>query len=675
MGKKGEEKLKTLGIEFLFGSVVLLRLLSQFENHLVLYRKIYDRHGASEIPSDFLEGFEFAVTAILHRIIIDCIESPDLVGVRQNETVLQAYMYGNSEARSIRKLPDRSSHGILLSNLLAIRQAVLKAKSWDVLKSEFVRIIEYIEWFEAIFSSCYTAFSEEDEGQSFDPNDALATKLPSVLLIFLNDADKLTRAFVDMYRFSRIGRSRLDLRRFTRTLGTDPFEREIGLETMMKNRSFFEGFKFANIILWYNVLGDDLFTEKQSVFQKIRETVDWKEFDEFFGVLRDDIILPLEEKKKAKSFYLSKTKEVPTTLSKRLIAPLTMPRRRQLTLGDIFYHLPARVVSYEGSNGAMNFTVALMGLVHAHIIGFMKDKAEVIEFIHKRKHGSNYSYALFMPCRSWIAEYSRWWLFYNCATDYSGAGGFNFRLVHHFINEYRKHISLRKHGIDEKDLLNYLKSDYVKFIEEESKKATDINALMRGALLELLVALYLSKKGFDVHVRYKSPTLGKEYDIVATKRNSNNTTVVYVVECKERSVTVDSEEFFRLANKTLEKARKEIECQGPIGVTPDDIVFQELLEFKNKIEEVRRNIHKVMHELGIEKSSDFKLKGIFATTELYKARAEITSDIEFWTWWTLKRKLTSAGIDKSFFEILEKHLRAEVGRPITDLHFYKDYFD
>lgn len=675
VGKKGEEMLKTLGIEYLFGSVALLRILSQLEKHVVLYRKIFDLQDASEISSNLLEGFKFAVIAVLHRIIIGCIESPELVGVRRSDTISQAHMYGNGKARSIRRLPDRSSHGILLSNLLAIRRAVLKAKSWDTLKSVFVRILEFSSWFDAIFASCYTGFSEEDEGKPFDPNNVLASKLPSVLLIFLNDADKLTRAFIDMYRYSRTERSHLDLRRFTRTLGTDPFEHEIGLDTMMKDRAFLEGFKFANLVLWYNVLGGELFWRKQSIFQRIRETVSWKEFDEFFRVLRDDIVLPLEEKKNLKSFYLSQIKKVPPTLRKRLITPLTTSKRRQLTLDDIFYYLPARVGSHEGSNGAMNFTIVLMGLVHAHIIGFMEDKAEVVEFIHKRKHGNNYSYALFLPCRSWIAEYSRWWVFYNCATDHSGAGGFNYRLIHSFINEYRKHISFRRFAIDEEDLLSYLKSDYVKFIEEESKKATDINALMRGALLELLVALYLSKEGFDVHVRHKSTTLGKEYDIVATKKTSEKKTLVYVVECKEKSVTVDSEEFSRLADETLETIRKDRQLQGPIGVTPDDIVFKELLEFNHEIEEVRRNIHKFIHELGVKKSKDFELRGIFATTELYRGREEIFPNVELWGWWTLKAKLTSAGIHKSFFEIIEKHLKAKVGRPITDLYFYRDYFD
>ena len=48
--------------------------------------------------------------------------------------------------------------------------------------------------------------------------------------------------------------------------------------------------------------------------------------------------------------------------------------------------------------------------------------------------------------------------------------------------------------------------------------------------------------------------------------------------------------------------------------------------------------------------------------------------IEFWTWWTLKEKLTSAGIHKSFFEIIEKHLKAKVGRPITDIGTYASFW-
>ena len=248
-------------------------------------------------------------------------------------------------------------------------------------------------------------------------------------------------------------------------------------------------------------------------------------------------------------------------------------------------------------------------------------------------------------------------------------------MIQFFIKRYRKRISLRRRRIGEHDLLRYLKSDYVKFIEEESKKATDINALMRGSLLELLVALYFSKKGFDVHVRYKSSALGKEYDVVAIKEAGVNSNVIHIVECKERSVTTDPEEFSRLANEHLEKARKKLKSKGPIGVTPADIVFKEILDFRNSIEEVRKNIRKLAHELGIKDNRNIELKGILVTTELYSAPPEVTPDVEFWTWWTLKEKLSAVGIDKSFFEIIEKHLRGEIGRPITDLHFYKDYFD
>jgi len=69
------------------------------------------------------------------------------------------------------------------------------------------------------------------------------------------------------------------------------------------------------------------------------------------------------------------------------------------------------------------------------------------------------------------------------------------------------------------------------------------------------------------------------------------------------------------------------------------------------------------------------LKGILATTELLNIESiELPDNIEFWTWWILKQKLNSINIDKSYLEIIEKHMKSSITRPLRDKSYLSDYF-
>lgn len=666
---------QSLTIEFLFGSALILKILSNLDKHSVFYRKLYGETDTVEIPMDNLEGFKFAVNVALHQLAVQIIDRPDLVGVRPSRNLIEAYHYANREKGSVFRLSNKTSHGILLHNLQTLRRNVLKAKDWKSLKSVLISVSNFADLFYSIFSGCYIAVSEDKPKKRFDhPRTILRAKLPKVLLIFFNDGNKLSRAFFETYR---LGASRWSLKKHKRPLGKDFWEHEIPLPITMEKNLFFEGFKFANLVLWYSILGESAFSKYYAIFSVVQKARGWSEFDAAFGALNDKIVGPLERSNKADSFYLCKKGKVPTALSRKLIVPMTMRKsKRRLDLDTVFKYRPARVVSFEGSSGAWNFAGVLEGLVSVHIKGIMKDKVEVIEFAHRAGGGKNYSYAVLMPCSSELADYSRWWIFYDCATDYSGAGGFNYKLAHSFIERYKDYISFRKYKVGRNDFLNYLKSDYVKFIEEECRFATDVNQLMRGALLELLVAFYFSKKCSDVRVRYNSICLGKQLDVVAIEKTRDRT-IVHVVECKERSVSVDSEEFDRLAHKMLkEMQKKSRKLLGfGVGVTPHDVVFRMLSDFKKEIEKIAQNSSEFLEELGIKNHKNVEIKGTFVSTELYEAPQKVVEGIEFWTWWAVKEKLSSVGLDKSFLRIIERHLSGRAGRPVLDLNFYKDYFD
>ncbi|MEM3458939.1 MAG: hypothetical protein QXN36_08680 [Candidatus Bathyarchaeia archaeon] len=668
--KKANIMAEDLGSKFLFGSVYLLEFLSAPDRNWQIYKKLNELYP-KEPPPELIDGYKFALIALLHSIIIQVIQSPELLGIRRNEKINWAFYFGKGDRSKVHKLVDESPQGILISNLLAFRKRILKSRDWQTLKRELYSLMDFMRLFKVIFLNCYAGLNENTE-EIIDPENALRMKLPGTLLIFINDERNLRHSFFDMYRFHS---GKLKLEHFRRPLESYLDFPESPLETIMKNKNFFAGFKFAVIVLWYAVLKED-FMDKIDLFTRIKDAQTWRDFDSLFELLNDNIVGPFEEKTQANAIILFKTKAIPKTLNSRLIVPLEKPKKHYPLLADVFNHRPARVVSYEGSNGALNFCTVLLGLISQRELGLMKEKVRVLEFVHRQnikgKHANNYSYALFLPCSSNIADYSRWWVFYNCATDYSGAGGFNYQYIHNFLKSFKRFIHYRRVAIDETSFFKFLKSDYVRFLETECEKATSINVLMRGALLELIVALYFVNQGFQVFVRHKSKVLGREIDVVAKKREKNFN-LIYVVECKERSISASADEFDRYARVILDEMRAK--TTEPVGVSQYDAIMRMLQDFeKNYIKPLQERLPEFVKEIDPNHKGNVRLKGVLATTELYEATVEFSPDVEFWTWWTLKKKLTQERVNKSFLEIIEKHLEGDVGKPISHLHFHEDYF-
>jgi Holliday junction resolvase-like predicted endonuclease len=680
---KSEVKLDSWAAECLFGSIYLVSHLCEGEKQLAFYRQFYDEPKAKQLPITFFEGFKLALIALLHRIVIQVIETPESIGIRRSEKIDWTYLFGLSETRSIHKLPNLSAQGILITNLLSFRKKILESKDWNILRAETEGFRDYLHSFQEIFLSCYIGRLDKSD-DVLNPESALKTKLPELILIFLNDENNLRIAFKEMYRLNpptmQLEQHKRPLERKETQIDTDPLQmfrhsRRSFMETTDRARIFLRGFKFANMSLWQVALGETEFAKFGDIFDVISKCSSWGQFSEAFDKLNDSIVSEFEKSNRTNETDLVLTKKVPNALSHKLIVPLEKPTAVQTQLADVLNHRPAKVIGFEGSNGASQFCTVLLGLVYQHKLGFMHEKVEVIEFVHKQKtRGNDYSYALFIPTSSDIADYSRWWVFYRCATDHSGYGGASFARIHSYLEGLKPFIHCKRFATNEESFFEYFKSDYVRFIERECRKATEENSLLRGAFLELLVAAIFVKRGFKILLRHRSKLLGrKEIDVIAMKHDCE-TNFIYIVECKERSLTADAGEFHRISNTIFEKLRAK--GKGPFAVSESDAMFKVIEDFENeKLKPLRANLQQFAEEINHVYNDDMRLIGVVATTELFEAPLQITPNTELWTYWTLKKKLQEVKIDKSFIEIIENHLAGTVGRPIADLDFYKDYFD
>jgi hypothetical protein len=683
---KAEVKLDSWAAECLFGSTYLLLYLCEQEKQLKFYKEFYIKEKNNRLPRKFFEGFKLALTMLLHRIASQITESPESIGVRRSKKIDSAYHFGSDEKSTIRKLPNLSVQGILVTNLLTFRKKILESRNWHDLWQATESLRDFLHPFQEIFLSCYVGKIDQSD-QCLGPENALKTKLPELILVFMTDENNLRLAFKEMYRLQPQAKTleqyRITLEPKQTQADEDPFRflhedvlksRESYFEVADKAGMFIEGFKFANTSLWQLALGDNEFNSFADLFSGIKKAKSWTVFDEAFDKLNGSVVSHFEKKNRTNETNLILIKKVPNDLRHKLIVPLEKPRAVQTQLSDVFNHRPAKVIGFEGSNGASQFCTVLLGLVYQNRVGIMKEKAQVIEFVHKQKiRGNDYSYALFIPTSSNIADYSRWWVFYRCATDYSGYGGSCFAQICSSLKNLKPFIHFKRFAINEVEFFEYFRSDYIRFIEEECKKAIDDNSSLRGAFLELLVAMIFVKSGYKVLLRHRSKFLGKkEIDVVATKQDSESN-VIYVVECKERSLTADAEEFNRISEDIFSAKR---EKRKSLSVSQSDAMYKIIEDFENqKLTPLKASIQQFAKEIDFQYRDDTKLIGVLATTELFEVPKKMFLNIDLWTYWTLRKKLQEVNIDRSFIEIIENYLKGTIGRPIADFHFNKDYFD
>jgi hypothetical protein len=684
---KAQIKLESLAAEFLFGSTFLLLYLCEGKKQLAFYNWFYSKENEGKLPTQFFEGFKLALTALLHRLVSQTIDFPESIGVRRSKKIDWAYHFGSGDRSTIHKLPNLSAQGILITNLLTFRKKILESKNWNSLWEVTESLRDFLHPFQEIFLSCYSGKIDQSD-EDLSPENALKTKLPALILIFMNDENNLRLAFNEMYRlnppFARLEHYRMPLEPEESKVNENPLQflhekilksRGSFFEAADKAGIFLEGFKFANISLWQLALEDNEFANSTNLFRDIQTAKSWTAFDETFEKLNSEIVSQFEKTNRTNETNLILAKKVPADLSHKLIVPLEKTKIRQMKMSDVLNHRPAKVISFEGANGVSQFCTVLLGLVYQHKLGIMKERAQVVEFIHKQKNrGNDYSYALLIPASSNIADYSKWWIFYRCATDHSGYGSSCLAQVRSYLKNLKPYIHCKKFAIDEKTFFENLKSDYIRFIETESRKEADDNSLLRGAFLELLVALIFAKCGFGVVLRHRSKVLGgKEIDVIATKYDGK-TDLIYVVECKERSLTADPEEFDRISQDIFAQAREN--GKGPFSITPSDAMHKIIEDFESeKLALLKTKPKEFAAEINHQYTEKTKIIGVLATTELFEDSSQISPNIELWTYWTLKRKLQETKIDKSFIEIIESYLAGTVAKPMIDMHFFKDYLE
>ncbi len=335
------------------------------------------------------------------------------------------------------------------------------------------------------------------------------------LLTYLHDKRFLSIAFANFYRKSRI--------KTKQKLSSSGDERY--------TNSLLNGHKSAMLYLWHSMLEKEKYAQHVRLFETIKDSRNWDQFDYYFGRLNKEILEPHRFQNDLEHLALRQTRKPPTALTRELVSVVSRTVERLPKFFSVFRGYPVKLISASDPNATAELEQTIVGSVL-----LSKERIEIVRFKHKLPPGYNYSYAVLVASHgSFGSDFSRWWLFHDFCTDYSGGGSLSYAIIEETINRFSDKIKLRTVGrFSSEDLMNFAEDSVTRHARERLRDEMADNARLRGNYLELLVSHILSRMGFEcfVHTRvlFPAPT---DIDVLAVK--GRNAKEIIVAQCKERS--------------------------------------------------------------------------------------------------------------------------------------------
>jgi hypothetical protein len=385
----------------------------------------------------------------------------------------------------------------------------------------------------------------------------------------------------------------------------------------------FEGYKFSLMFLLNQLIKRRVKKEK-AFFSELVTLKNWRELDSKYRVFQNIFVTPLE-KEFSLGFgleeYFEITKAIDpksfdeTLFKKSKTSSLSLEEDLQQAL--FWYPVQAMKGSYV-FNGVATFSSLLSGTVTLKRLFGNNEKSYVARFVHPQQNGNDYSYGILIEAFGTLADYSGWIIFYDCAADYSGFSGSEYRYAESIIERYNKlgSIEIIEYRINSKAFLNYLTvfsaelteayhpfiskiptngevKKHRKILENISlasivrKKDRDLS-IARGILLELVAYYYFKEKSQLIHWRYTNPEIIEDREIDLVFVDFSSTLTLVSCMCK-----FDIKKLDNLVDeaKKFEAHKKELKQQfGKYNEIKKIIFVPKKMTPKQLIEAEKRNI-------------------------------------------------------------------------------------
>ena len=482
-----------------------LPLLSQ----LLDLNQLKKRTTSGVLHNNLARGYAFCIASLLWRVAKSVIQTPELLDMENDRTLMRA----RQAQIPFHQMPTKSRAGRFVRKITILCRSLMAVNSFDDI--EKLGHGDLGNWFEVmsdIFNNCYRMPS----GLSRERLNT-ALKMASVyrLLRDLQDVGKIRIVFNHTFN-----KSRMWLSQWTH------------LPMRLGKQRFFEGYRLALSYLW-----EELFevSPHSPLMVALKTAQTWNQMDLHFESFLDTIVKPYVEAHgfAFEEFHFQKIKRVRdrdmTLISSIPLDGITRPLSVKEQLDEVFMWYPIFVV--DGESSAHGFLIALEGAM-----SLTKSRINVLKVVHGEGRQHNFSFAILLESTSNLADYSRWWAFPDCGTDYSGTGGMFYREITNRLRQLHQRINLKEVCVDSEQFEDYVRSSIEQRLRHENLALMASLSDSRATLLELVYTILMQKRGFSVFWRYKnSQVLGaSDIDVLAIEQNESRTRIE-IAECTRRA--------------------------------------------------------------------------------------------------------------------------------------------
>lgn len=469
----------------------ILKIISDSDG----FRKWMRQYHNIEDDSFLLDGYKF-FTEVVVSDLIESFHSSSAFGLEDDITYYRAHFVGVN----VDDIPNTSEKIIFIKNVWNRFQEIDNSSSWDEIKLFWQNIYELFLIFDSIHSENIICTKDIDK--------ELALKATTMFYtyIFLIDTRK-GKPF---------------------TYPASILKNKLSPEFMEKS---YDGYIFCLQYVWYALMGKvqfeksslkmlhnafDIYSQNIEDYEKSplsfeyhdNQTslalIKWKSIDYFFSIIKEEIIKPLEKDtglNLSEGDILILDDDFDKTKLGFLLSPSNLPnpdyindentnasKIKQLDyyfLWQMFFKMDCQQIIVDG---AVAFTDLLIGAVQKNRHFKNEDKIQVLRIKHPviGSKGFDYTYAILIESYAIFSDYSVWYVFFDCATDYSGFGGSLHQSIELFINRYLKEnaIEIKELTIEKDFFEDYLDKGILSSITRIRNESEGILGNTKGTPLE-----------------------------------------------------------------------------------------------------------------------------------------------------------------------------------------------
>jgi len=429
----------------ILGIVNCLRYLGDADKFLAWLRS---QHGRLD-NSRLFDGYKFTINTLV-RMLCNEIANNYSLSLSEDHIFSRARFAGIS----LTKVPNTCEKSIILRNIYSQIQEVLTTKEWETMKAQYAKF--YKEVVRPLDGLELAAIVSPSHGvETIDKAVDYCSMFQTY--IFLNDTQRgLPHGYLaPMFEEGRAS-SWVILRRRKDYLN-----------------QVFDGYKYSVQFLWHCLLGPRF---EEAPVARLHESRDWKQFDQFFEIIRDKMIRPLEAETSTHLGFdpLVILQESPKQVIRSLIehGPPEPRLSQKDSLDRLFLWYEIQLIDSSDFDftGVATFVPLLIGLIERKRQLGSEKKLQLVRLIHGSpiEHRRDYSYAVLVELYGKISDYSGWLLFYDCCSD-AGSTSESYRFAEQYISRYLKDglISISERCVDKKRFLSLMRSHLVSLTREQ----------------------------------------------------------------------------------------------------------------------------------------------------------------------------------------------------------------